>query len=190
MVRPLWTSRNHSALSKSSSVGEQRNSALKRNSTKRQKKAGGLAEKSGIRYVASCVDVDSHGHMCRVPRHRCEPARIPNVRIDGDNGVPAETVEATCLNSFKSQLNRNEPLHEHELCPQRPPEPFVDAARAAAFLCCSRKHVLYLARTGQITAYPRGGKSRRTWLFRLSDLEAYVLTCAGRSSHSNELEAV
>ncbi len=61
-----------------------------------------------------------------------------------------------------------------------PPEPFVDAARAAAFLCCSRKHVLCLARTGQITAYPRGGKSRRTWLFRLSDLEAYVLTCAGR----------
>jgi hypothetical protein len=49
-------------------------------------------------------------------------------------------------------------------------------------LCCSRKHVLYLARTGQITAYPRGGKSRRTWLFRLSDLEAYVLRSAGRSS--------
>src|ERR1035441_2282308 len=59
---------------------------------------------------------------------------------------------------------------------------FVDAARGAAFLCCSRKHVLYLARTGQITAYPRGGKSRRTWLFRLSDLEIYVLTSAGRSS--------
>jgi hypothetical protein len=84
------------------------------------------------------------------------------------------------LNSFKSQLNRNEPIHEHKPCSQCPPEPFVDAARAAAFLCCSRKHVLYLARTGQITAYPRGGKSRRTWLFRLSNLEAYVLTSAGR----------
>ena len=84
------------------------------------------------------------------------------------------------MNSFKSQLNRNEPIHEHKPFSQCPPEPFVDAARAAAFLCCCRKHVLYLARNGQITAYPRGEKSRRTWLFRLSDLEAYVLTSAGR----------
>ena len=84
------------------------------------------------------------------------------------------------MNSFKSQLNRNEPTHAQGPYSKCPPEPFVDAARAAAFLCCSRKHVLYLARTGQITAYPRSGKSRRTWLFRLSDLEAYVLTCAGR----------
>src|ERR1039458_3705686 len=105
---------------------------------------------------------------------------MPNVRIDEDNGGPVGTVEATCLNTFKSQLNRNEPIHEHQPCSQCPPEPFVDPARPAAFLCCSRKHVLYLARTGQITAYPRGGKSRRTWLFRLTDLEAYVLTSAGR----------
>jgi hypothetical protein len=84
------------------------------------------------------------------------------------------------LNSFKSQSNRNNPTHEQGPCSQCAPEPFVDAARAAVFLCCSRKHALYLARTGQIPAYPRGGKSRRTWLFRLTDLEAYVLACAGR----------
>ena len=69
-------------------------------------------------------------------------------------------------------------------------EPFVDAERAAAFLCCSRKHVLYLARIAAIPAHSlNSGRARRTWLFRLSELEAHVLTCAGRLPISNELEA-
>jgi hypothetical protein len=71
-------------------------------------------------------------------------------------------------------------------------EYFVDAARAAAFLCCSRKHLLHLARTGQIPAYPMGGQSRKWWLFRLSELAAFVLRfgnnvskmAAGRSSET------
>lgn len=70
------------------------------------------------------------------------------------------------------------------------PEPFVNAASAAAFLCCSRKHVLYLARTGEIPAHTLAtGKVRRTWLFRLSELEAHMLSCAGRLPISKELEA-
>jgi len=61
-------------------------------------------------------------------------------------------------------------------------EYFVDAARAAAFLCCSRKHLLHLARTGQIPAYPMGGQSRKWWLFRLSELAAFVLRFKNNSS--------
>ena len=61
-------------------------------------------------------------------------------------------------------------------------EPFVDAARAANFLCCSRKHLLHLARTGQVPAHPFGGGSRKSWLFRLSELAAFVLQSSGNGS--------
>src|SRR5579863_2339806 len=61
-------------------------------------------------------------------------------------------------------------------------EYFVDAARAADFLCCSRKHLLHLARTGQIPAYPLGSRSRKSWLFRLSELTAFVLQSASSRS--------
>jgi hypothetical protein len=70
-------------------------------------------------------------------------------------------------------------------------EPFVDAARAAQFLCCSRKHLLDLARSATIPAYiQKTGNQRRTWIFRLSELEAYVLGSARRLPNSkDELEA-
>ena len=58
-------------------------------------------------------------------------------------------------------------------------ERFVDAARASNFLCCSRKHLLHLARTGQVPAHPFGGGSRKSWLFRLSELAAFVLQSKG-----------
>jgi len=61
-------------------------------------------------------------------------------------------------------------------------EYFVDALRAASFLCCSRKHLLHLARTGQIPAYPMGGQSRKSWLFRLSELTAFVLQSGSNRS--------
>jgi hypothetical protein len=69
-------------------------------------------------------------------------------------------------------------------------EPFVDADRAAEFLCCSRKHSLKLARDGVIPSHilPTGNQ-RHTRLFRISELEAHVLTCAGRLPHSKKLEA-
>jgi hypothetical protein len=61
-------------------------------------------------------------------------------------------------------------------------ERFVDAARASNFLCCSRKHLLNLARTGQVPAHPFGGGSRKSWLFRLSELAAFVLQSKGNGS--------
>lgn len=49
------------------------------------------------------------------------------------------------------------------------PEPFVDAQRAADFLSIEPRHLLKLARKGEIPAYPLG-EQRKTWRFRLSDL--------------------
>ena len=62
------------------------------------------------------------------------------------------------------------------------PERFVDAAVASNFLCCSRKHLLNLARSGQVPAHPFGGGSRKSWLFRLSELAAFVLQSKGNGS--------
>ncbi len=59
-----------------------------------------------------------------------------------------------------------------------PPEHFVDAAVAARFLGCSRTYLLKLARLGQVPAHPLANgdnKLRRTWRFRLSELEAFML---------------
>jgi len=111
---------------------------------------------------------------------------MPNVRIDEDNGGPVETVEATCLNSFKSQLNRNEPTHEQGPCSQckqeyfvdetvasrlRSVEPFVTTAAVAKFLGLSRRTVAKMAREGRIPAHPVSGTARRTWRFKLSEVE-------------------
>jgi hypothetical protein len=51
-----------------------------------------------------------------------------------------------------------------------PPEPFVDAARAAEFLSLKPRRVLELARSGELPAHPLGGGVRRIWRFRLSEL--------------------
>jgi len=117
---------------------------------------------------------------------RCEPAWMPNVRIDEDNGGPVETVEATCLDSFKSQLNRNEPTPEQRPCSQckqeylvdeavasrlRSMEPFVTTAAVAKFLGLSRRTVAKMAREGRIPAHPVSGTARRTWRFKLSEVE-------------------
>lgn len=50
------------------------------------------------------------------------------------------------------------------------PEPFVDAARAAALLGLKPRRVLEMARAGQIPAYPLGTGARRTWRFRLTEI--------------------
>jgi Helix-turn-helix domain len=57
-------------------------------------------------------------------------------------------------------------------------EHFVDAAAAAQFLGCSPTHLLKLARDGQVPAHPLGDGDktrRRTWRFRLSELETFML---------------
>ena len=52
------------------------------------------------------------------------------------------------------------------------PEPFVDARRAAEFLCLTPRRVLELARKGRIPAHPLGDGVRKVWRFRLSELAA------------------
>ena len=62
-------------------------------------------------------------------------------------------------------------------------EHFVDAVVAAQFLGCSRTQLLKLAREGQVPAHPLGDggeKRRRTWRFRLSELEAFMLKGASK----------
>jgi hypothetical protein len=50
-------------------------------------------------------------------------------------------------------------------------EPFVDADRVAEFLSMPRREVLKLTREGKITAYPLSGNVRKTFKFRLSEVE-------------------
>ena len=55
-------------------------------------------------------------------------------------------------------------------------EPFVDAERAAEFLVITRRHLLEMARAGEIPAHPIGGGRRRTWRFRLSEIADAIST--------------
>lgn len=55
-----------------------------------------------------------------------------------------------------------------------PLERFVDANRAAEFLSLRPRRVLELARAGRIPAHPIGSGARKTWRFKLSELEAAV----------------
>jgi hypothetical protein len=66
-------------------------------------------------------------------------------------------------------------------------EHFVDAAVAAEFLCCSRKHLLKLSVHEKIPAHPLPGSGqRRTWRYLLSELRRCMLnahlTGLGRDS--------
>jgi hypothetical protein len=55
------------------------------------------------------------------------------------------------------------------------PEPFVSADQAALFLSVKRRYLLALARKGIAGAYAIGsGNTRKTWVFRLSELAAAV----------------
>ncbi|MBZ5658823.1 MAG: helix-turn-helix domain-containing protein [Acidobacteriia bacterium] len=50
------------------------------------------------------------------------------------------------------------------------PEHFVDADEAAKFLSLTRRRVLDLARAGKLPSHPIGHGTRRTRLFRLSEI--------------------
>jgi excisionase family DNA binding protein len=54
------------------------------------------------------------------------------------------------------------------------PEAFIDADEAAKFLSLTRRHVLELARAGQLPSHPIGRGTRRTRLFRLSEIAAAI----------------
>lgn len=58
--------------------------------------------------------------------------------------------------------------------PSETPEPFVDAERAATFLAMSRKTLLTLARGGSLPGHPIGRGLRKTWKFRISELESWM----------------
>lgn len=51
-------------------------------------------------------------------------------------------------------------------------EPFVDGYAVAGFLQIATRRVLEMARRRQIPAHPLGAK-RRTWRFRLSEIDAH-----------------
>ena len=53
-------------------------------------------------------------------------------------------------------------------------EPYVDAAAAAKFLGVNRRTVLRWAREGKIPAHPASGCRRKTWRFRLSELDEFM----------------
>jgi hypothetical protein len=55
-------------------------------------------------------------------------------------------------------------------------EPFVDADAVAGFLEIKRRQILDWARVELIPAHPLGHGRRRLWRFRLSEVEAAVLS--------------
>jgi hypothetical protein len=64
------------------------------------------------------------------------------------------------------------------------PEPFVDATAVAGFLAITRRQALELARAGKIPAHPLGGGRRRTWRFRLGEVDQAVSTLGAKKSVS------
>ena len=58
-------------------------------------------------------------------------------------------------------------------CPQI--EGFVDACKAAQFLCISRKHLMKLSRQGLIPGHPLGQGTRKAWRYLLTELQQHVL---------------
>jgi helix-turn-helix protein len=54
-------------------------------------------------------------------------------------------------------------------------EPFVDADIGAKFLSVTRRRLLELARSGEVPGHPIGGRRRRTWRFRLSELAEAIV---------------
>jgi excisionase family DNA binding protein len=50
-------------------------------------------------------------------------------------------------------------------------EPFVTTTEVAKFLGLCRRTVAKMAREGRIPAHPVSGTARRTWRFKLSEVE-------------------
>jgi hypothetical protein len=62
------------------------------------------------------------------------------------------------------------------------PEPFVDAVTAANFLSIRPRRVLEMARSHEIPAHPIGSGGRKTWRFRLTELEQCLADWKGSSA--------
>jgi len=50
-------------------------------------------------------------------------------------------------------------------------EPFVSANEVAKYLSLSPRTIAKIAREGRIPAHPVSGTARRTWRFKLSEIE-------------------
>ena len=87
-------------------------------------------------------------------------------------------------NSVTVSEANHEPLNATILSPVQngssatAPEPFVDANRAAEFLCLRPRRALELARQGAVPAHPLGEGQRKVWRFRLSELAAAMCSRA------------
>jgi excisionase family DNA binding protein len=55
------------------------------------------------------------------------------------------------------------------------PEPYVDVKRAASYLSVAVKTLNEWARLEKIPAYPWGDGSRKTWRFKLSELDEWMM---------------
>lgn len=84
---------------------------------------------------------------------------------------------AASTGSLREPLNSLTSLPAHQVTASAP-EPFVDANRAAEFLCLRPRRVLELARQGAIPAHPLGEGQRKVWRFRLSELAAAMCSRA------------
>jgi hypothetical protein len=67
------------------------------------------------------------------------------------------------------------------------PEKFVDSVAAAEFLSLKPRRVLDMARAGLLPGHhPEGTGARRTWRFRLTELEACLLNGVANSTAPTE----
>ena len=55
-------------------------------------------------------------------------------------------------------------------------EPYIEAARAAAYLSMSRKTLLKKARSGRLPGHPIGDGRKKMWRFRISELDRWMQT--------------
>jgi Helix-turn-helix domain len=67
-------------------------------------------------------------------------------------------------------------------------EPFVDEDVVAEFLDIEPRRVLEMARKGEIPAHPIGGQ-RKTWRFRLSEIDAHFSHQNQKQTPANQTQA-
>lgn len=68
-------------------------------------------------------------------------------------------------------------------------EPFVDEHVVAQFLGLTSRRVLEMARSGELPAHPIG-KTRKTWRFRLSEIDIHFRRLAERQRSATIAVAV
>ncbi len=97
------------------------------------------------------------------------------------SGQPKTMSKASCdelRDAVVQQISTNPRL---EAC--MTPEPFVTADEVAQYLNISRRHVLEMARKNILPGHPVStGEGRRTWRFKISEVERAILSRTARSA--------